>query len=161
MIPGRDYIGVGVGAMVFDAEGRVFLAKRGPHASNERGYWEFPGGKVGFGEKLVDGLRREFREEYDMDIEVVDLLSVDDHILAQEKQHWVSLTYLARHTGGTPRIVEPGKCSEIGWFELTDLPTPLSVITELDLGHYRQRLGEAKTNREGREAGFARQGHSE
>jgi len=133
MIPGRDYIGVGVGAMVFDREGRVFLAKRGPRASNERGYWEFPGGKVSFGEKLIDAVRREFLEEYEMEIEVVELLSVDDHILVEEKQHWISPTYLARHVRGVPRIVEPEKCSAIGWFSLSALPEPLSLITQLDL----------------------------
>ena len=53
MKPGRDYVGIGVGAMVFDSEGRVFLAQRGPRAGNERGTWEFPGGKVSFGETLV------------------------------------------------------------------------------------------------------------
>jgi len=141
MIPGRDYIGVGVGAMVFDREGRVFLARRGPRASNERGYWEFPGGKVGFGEKLIDAVRREFLEEYEMEIEVVELLSVDDHILSEERQHWLSPTYLARHVGGVPRIVEPEKCSAIGWFPLSALPEPLSLITQLDLKHYHSRHG--------------------
>ena len=141
MIPGRDYIGVGVGAMVFDREGRVFLAKRGPRASNERGYWEFPGGKVSFGEKLIDAVRREFLEEYEMEIEVVELLSVDDHILIEEKQHWISPTYLARHVRGVPRIVEPEKCSAIGWFSLSALPEPLSLITQLDLKRYHSRYG--------------------
>jgi len=143
VIPGRDYIGVGVGAMVFDREGRVFLAKRGPRASNERGYWEFPGGKVSFGEKLIDAVRREFLEEYEMEIQVVELLSVDDHILVEEKQHWISPTYLARHVGGVPRIVEPEKCSAIGWFPLSALPEPLSLITQLDLKHYHSRYGMA------------------
>jgi len=141
MIPGRDYIGVGVGAMVFDREGRVFLAKRGPRASNERGYWEFPGGKVSFGEKLIDAVRREFLEEYEMEIEVVELLSVDDHILVEEKQHWISPAYLARHVRGVPRIVEPEKCSAIGWFSLSALPEPLSLITQLDLNRYHSRYG--------------------
>jgi len=141
MIPGRDYIGVGVGALVFDREGRVFLAKRGPRASNERGYWEFPGGKVSFGEKLIDAVRREFLEEYEMEIEVVELLSVDDHILIEEKQHWISPTYLARHVRGVPRIVEPEKCSAIGWFSLSALPEPLSLITQLDLKRYHSRYG--------------------
>jgi ADP-ribose pyrophosphatase YjhB (NUDIX family) len=141
MIPGRDYIGVGVGAMVFDREGRVFLAKRGPRASNERGYWEFPGGKVSFGEKLIDAVRREFLEEYEMEIEVVELLSVDDHILVEEKQYWISPTYLARHLRGVPRIVEPEKCSAIGWFSLSALPEPLSLITQLDLNRYHSRYG--------------------
>jgi 8-oxo-dGTP pyrophosphatase MutT (NUDIX family) len=50
---GIDYIGVGVGAIIVNRTGELFLAKRGPLAKNERGLWEFPGGSVEFGETLV------------------------------------------------------------------------------------------------------------
>lgn len=43
---GVDYIGVGVGAIIVDEQGRLFLARRGPKAKNERGLWEFPGSSV-------------------------------------------------------------------------------------------------------------------
>lgn len=136
---GFDVIGVGVGAMVFNERGEVFLSQRGPKAKNERGTWEFPGGGVDYGEKLVDAIRREFLEEYGMVIEVTELLGVDDHILPDEGQHWVSPTYLARHISGEPQIMEPGKCSAIGWFTLDNLPAPLSVITQHDIITYQAR----------------------
>ena len=72
MRAGHDYIGVGVGAMVFNQEGNVFLARRGPQASNEQGTWEFPGCKVSFGETLADAIVREFEEEYGMTIELIE-----------------------------------------------------------------------------------------
>ena len=139
LIPGKNYIGVGVGAMVFDDAGRVFLAKRGPQANNERGYWEFPGGTVEFGERLEDAIRREFHEEYGMEIAIVELLCVSDHILPDEGQHWVSPSFIARHTGGTPQIQEPAKCAAIGWFALDALPQPLSAVTVDDVRWYRER----------------------
>ncbi len=137
MIAGRDYIGVGVGAMVFNKAGKVFLAQRGPEATNERGFWEFPGGSVEYGEILVAAIKREFFEEYEMEIEVIELLGVSDHILPEENQHWVSPTFIARHGGGAPKIVEPEKCSHIGWFSLSALPEPLSVISVDNLRDYR------------------------
>lgn len=137
---GRDYIGVGVGAMVFNEEGKVFLAKRGPKAKNERGCWEFPGGSVEYGEPLEQAIAREFREEYGMEIEIKDLLCVSDHILVGEKQHWISPTFIACHVRGVPRIVEPDKCTEIGWFPLDALPQPLSEVTKSDLRHYRKKF---------------------
>lgn len=136
--PGRDYIGIGVGAMVFDDDGRVFLAQRGPRARNEVGAWEFPGGQVDFGEPLTDAIRREFREEYGMEIEPGKLLGLFDHILEAEHQHWISATYLARHRSGTPTIREPAKCTAIGWFPLSDLPEPLSQITTSNLTTYQE-----------------------
>ena len=139
MKAGKDYIGVAVGAIVFNDDGEVFLSRRGPNATNERGTWEFPGGKVDYGERLQDALKREFQEEYDMVIEVGALLDVDDHILTDEKQHWVSTTYLARHVAGEPRIREPGKCVAIGWFSLDRLPAPLSLITQYNMRSYREK----------------------
>ena len=141
MQAGKDYIGVGVGAMVFNDEGEVFLAQRGAKAKNERGTWEFPGGSVEYGERLADAVKREFYEEYGMVIEVNALLGVDDHILPDEEQHWISPTYIARHISGTPQIKEPDKCSAIGWFALDGLPTPLSKITQYNVRDYTAKFG--------------------
>ena len=147
MRPGRDYIGVGVGAMVFNQEGKVFLAQRGPQAFNERGTWEFPGGKVAFGEALAQTVVREFQEEYGMTIELIELLGVNDHILKEEHEHWVSPTFLARPKSGTPAILEPGKCSAIGWFPLTALPEPLSQVSQQDIALYQAKYGETPFNK--------------
>ncbi|MCG8434762.1 MAG: Nudix family hydrolase [Gammaproteobacteria bacterium] len=58
-----------VAAILTDAHGRVLVNKR-PADKTLAGYWEFPGGKLERGESPVDGLRRELREE--LDIEVVE-----------------------------------------------------------------------------------------
>lgn len=138
---GKDYIGVGVGAMVFNDKGEVFLSQRGVNAKNERGTWEFPGGSVEFGERLAEAVQREFLEEYGMVIAVGELLAVDDHILPDEGQHWISPTFLARHISGTPEIKEPSKCSAIGWFALEALPEPLSKITQYNVRDYLAKFG--------------------
>ncbi len=146
MRPGKDYIGIGVGAVVSGARNRLFLARRGPAARNETGTWEFPGGEVRYGERLEDAIRREFAEEYGMRIEITGQLGAFDHLLPGEGEgeHWVSVTYLARHSGGEPVIREPLKCSEIGWFPLDALPAPVSVITRSNvrrLATYRPAAG--------------------
>lgn len=138
---GHDCIGVGVGAMVFNQEGEVFLAQRGPKATNETGMWEFPGGQVEFGETLAEAIQREFIEEYGMHIEILELLSVSDHILAEENQHWVSPTFIAVHRDGTPQILEPEKCIAIGWFSLAELPEPLSIVSQDNMHSYHAKYG--------------------
>ncbi len=138
---GVDCIGVGVGAVIVDPEGRLFLARRGPGAKNERGLWEFPGGSVEFGERLADALQREMREEYGIQIAVGELLDVVDHILPEEGQHWVSPSFLCRIVSGEPIILEPAKCIQIGWFAPGEVPTDLTQITRVNLEHYRKRMG--------------------
>jgi len=140
MQPGTDIIGVGVGIILLDPRGRLFLARRGPKTRNERGLWEFPGGAVEFGEKLADALRREMREEFGIEIEVGALVDVADHILADEKQHWVSPTFVGVIKSGEPSIREPEKCSEIRWFLPDELPDGLTQITQTNLAHYRERF---------------------
>jgi mutator protein MutT len=137
---GIDYIGVGVGALIVDGAGRIFLAQRGPQAKNERGLWECPGGSVEFGETLVDALKREIAEEFGVEIAVGELVDLVDHILPEEGQHWVSPTYLCHIVAGEPQILEPQKCSAIGWFALDVLPPALSQITRENLANYRRRL---------------------
>lgn len=140
---GVDFIGVGVGAIIVDEAGRVFLGKRGAKAGNERGLWEFPGGAVEFGERLRDALVREIREEYGITIAVGEMLTVTDHILPAEKQHWVSPSYICRIVEGTPVIREPEKCAAIGWFGLDAIPLELTQVTAHDMALYRDYVAKA------------------
>jgi mutator protein MutT len=140
---GLDYIGVGVGALIVDAQGRLFLSRRGPLAKNERGLWEFPGGSVEFGERLAEALQREMREEYGVEIRVGELLDVVDHILPEEGQHWVSPTFLCTIAAGEASVREPGKCAEIGWFFPEQMPADLTVITRQNFAHYLEHLQKA------------------
>jgi 8-oxo-dGTP diphosphatase len=136
-----DYIGVSAGALIVNEKGELFLTKRSQRCKNQRGCWESPGGDVEYGETLVDAVRREVMEEYGVEIELIEQFPAADELLTKEKQHWVATTFLAKlKKGQTPTIMEPDKCDEIGWFPLDNLPSPLSVITKLDLKTYEARF---------------------
>lgn len=140
MKQGQDYIGVAVGALLINEKGEIFLSKRSQKCKNERGCWEIPGGGVEFGEILADAIRREMKEEYGIEIDILKQFPAADHILPNEHQHWVPTTFLAKiKSGQTPKIMEQDKCDEIGWFSLDHLPSPLSTITQLDLREYKNR----------------------
>jgi len=141
MKKGIDCIGVGVGAVILDSDGRVFLALRGKEARNERGRWEFPGGAVEFGEGLEEALIREVREEYGFEIEISGLLDVVNHIIPREKQHWVSPTFLCAVKSGAPSIREPHKCEEIGWFSLDRVPEQqLTIASQKSLASLKKHF---------------------
>lgn len=141
MKKGIDFIGVAVGAMIFNEKNELFLSKRSQNCKNEKGCWEVPGGGVDFGEKLSDAVKREMREEYGIEIEIIEQFPAADHIIPKDQQHWVPTTFLAKlQSGSKPKIMEPEKCDEIGWFPLEELPSPLSIITKLDLKYYNNRF---------------------
>jgi mutator protein MutT len=128
---GIDYIGVGIGAVIVNSDGKMLLAKRGKKARNERGKWEFPGGAVEFGDTMRDTIIREMKEELGIEIEPIHHLSPIDHIIPDEKQHWVTSMFISKIVKGEPQIMEPDKCSEIGWFTLEEIKKlPLSIATQ-------------------------------
>ena len=148
MKKGIDYIGVSVGAMILNEKGEVFLLKRSQNCKNERGCWECPGGSVEFGETLVEAVKREMKEELGIEIEILKQFPAANHILVKEKQHWVPTTFLVTiKKGQMPKIMEPDKCDAIGFFPLTHLPEPLSVITKIDLDYYHKSLSELQINK--------------
>ncbi|MBN1940679.1 MAG: NUDIX domain-containing protein [Candidatus Diapherotrites archaeon] len=122
MKPGRDYIGVGVGVAIRNEKGEFLLMKRTENCRNEPGKWCFPGGGVDFGETVFDAAKREAMEEAGVDVEPTRLLKLIDHIIPEEKQHWANPIVEAIIVAGIPKIMEPHKCSEIGWFSIENLP---------------------------------------
>lgn len=59
-----------VAAGFFINEGKIFIAKR-KNNSDDGGKWEFPGGLLKDEESFEDALKREFKEEFNIDIEVI------------------------------------------------------------------------------------------
>lgn len=125
--PGKDHVGVGVGAIVVEGR-RVLLLKR--KREPEAGLWGIQGGAVEFGERVEQAVKRELAEELGVRCEIVRLLGVTDHILPEDGVHWVSPVFLVRIASGTPKNAEPEKHSELRWFDLKDLPEGVTLTTE-------------------------------
>lgn len=131
-------IKVGVGAFIIDSEDRIFLGKRSKSVDLNPGRWESSGGKVEFGETLTECLQREIREEHGVEIAVGEMIGIVEYIVPDKNQHWVGPAYVCKITSGTPRIMEPDKCEQIGWFTLEEaLQLPLTPFAERDLENYR------------------------
>lgn len=96
---------VGVAAVVFDAAGEVLLVQRA--RPPRQGQWGLPGGLIDLGETLVDGVRREVREECGIEVEVGDLVALFEPIHRDEageiEYHYMVVDYWARHVQGELR----------------------------------------------------------
>jgi 8-oxo-dGTP diphosphatase len=136
---GVDYIGMSAGAVIINDDGKYFLAKRGSKARDDVGKWEFPGGVIKFYESREDAVRRIIAEKHDFSIEIIKELGVYDVIDRANKDHWISTTFICQPVNGTPRIVNPEKCTEIGWFSFDELQKmDLSRITNLNVKHLQK-----------------------
>ena len=132
---------VGVGVLLLDPPDRVLLTlrKRAPEA----GCWSIVGGKVDFLETLDQCAIREAREETGVEVELVRLLCVTDHVLPGEGQHWVAPAYLGRIVGGEPRNCEPDKTQEVKWFALDRVPGNLTMTARNAISAYLRQSGAA------------------
>lgn len=113
---------LGVGALILDGS-RILLCCRGkdPFA----GYWSLPGGLVEIGERVVDALRREVREETGLDVETDQVAEVFERITpgadGRIEYHYVLIDYLCRVTGGTLQAGDDA--ADVRWFHRAELAT--------------------------------------
>ncbi|TDD35011.1 NUDIX domain-containing protein [Nonomuraea terrae] len=111
-----------VGAIVFDAAGRLLLIKRG-HPPG-MGLWSLPGGRLEPGESDEAGVRREVLEETGLRVEVGRLAGTVDRP-GPGGVTYVIRDYLATVSAGTPT---PGDdAADVRWCARDDLARlPLS-----------------------------------
>ena len=89
------------------------------------GQWNFPGGLLEENETLIAAAAREALEEVDVTIAQVDLQLV--HVLQVRKNETptkeiIGFYFFATHWHGTTINNEPNRHSEIGWFDINNLP---------------------------------------
>lgn len=116
---GREYPDrplVGVGAVVIDGEGRILLVRRGVEPG--LGLWSIPGGLVELGERVMDAVVREVREETGVEVEVLGIAEVFDNIVLDERGrvrfHYVLIDYYAKPL--TSSLRRGSDALEVGWF---------------------------------------------
>lgn len=126
-LPLMDRPVVCVGALVWGPDSRVLLAR----TTKWRGLWGVPGGKVDWGETLMDAVMREFREETSLTLRDVRYAQTQESVLSPEfhkPAHLILVDFFAR----TDMLeVTPNEEIEAwAWVPLTEAITyPLNTAT--------------------------------
>ncbi|MDA1311937.1 MAG: NUDIX hydrolase [Acidobacteria bacterium] len=111
---------IGVGAVILENDA-VLLVRRG----NEplKGIWSIPGGALELGENLIDGVRREVREETGLEIDVGEIVEIFERITRDDRgeirYHYVLADYICRPIGGT--LAAADDAAEVRWFTPSEL----------------------------------------
>ena len=94
-----------------------FLITKRAACDHLAGCWEFPGGKLESGESLTDALRREMREELDVEIEIGEQIDYVEHAYPNRS---VCLHFYRCQLKGKPR---PMLNQQIRWVKRRELAT--------------------------------------
>jgi 8-oxo-dGTP diphosphatase len=115
---------VGVAGIVLDEKGRILLGRRS--GGTYPGLWCIPCGYVEYAEDVYDGIRREFKEETNLDIEIVRVFTVQSNFHDPEK-HSVGIWFLSQVVDG---YLQPGDdLDQVAFFCLDQIP-PLAFPTD-------------------------------
>jgi 8-oxo-dGTP diphosphatase len=104
-----------VAAGVIVAQGKILVTQR-KEDSHQGLLWEFPGGKVKDGEEPRGALRRELKEELDIEVEVGTMFEVVYH--RYPKYPILLLAYRCHIEEG---ILKPLGCHDLRWVDLEEL----------------------------------------
>ena len=107
-----------VGAAIV-RDGRVLITERAREP--EKGRYDVPGGFLNAGEDPVAGLRREIKEELNVEIEtsVDDIISAAPHEYGEQGDWTLALGFKARLIGGEP--VPADDVASVRWVEESEL----------------------------------------
>ncbi|MFA6552360.1 MAG: NUDIX domain-containing protein [Candidatus Paceibacterota bacterium] len=120
----KRQIMVAIGA-IRDNQGRILLQKRiDPLIPDAHEKWEFPGGRIDFGETPEDALLREVKEEVDCEVKILRLLpSVQSAVWTRTDgkiQHVLISCFEAELLSGTPKPADK-KVSEVRWYKKEEI----------------------------------------
>lgn len=119
-----------VGALIFNEVEEVLMVRTQKWSD----LWGIPGGKIKFGEPCTEALRREIKEETNLDIDDIELVLVQDCIHSRQfyrEAHFVLLNYTCR--AENPSEVKLNEeAREFRWLTMADaLALPLNDPTRV------------------------------
>ena len=84
-----------VKSFIVNEKGELLLIKRDSNDVHKPGIWEIPGGRLELEEDPFEGLKRETKEETDLDIEILNPLKVH-HFTRDDGQKITMVTFLCK-----------------------------------------------------------------
>jgi len=107
-----------VGAAIVK-DGRALVTVRG--SDPYKGKFDVPGGFLQLGEDVIDALRRELREELDIEVDVAqsDFVHMVTHTYGEEDEWVLAIGFVARLTSGTP--TPASDVADARWVSLEEL----------------------------------------
>lgn len=127
-----------------DGKLEVFLPKRAETKKFLPGVFEIPGGHIDFGEDLIQGLKREIFEEFQVQISVGSPFAAFTYLNEVKKSHSAEIIFFARLIDPEDSItLDPEDHSEYIWVSLDSISeayTSQKGEDDIEFVHLKQGL---------------------
>ncbi|MBN2534234.1 MAG: NUDIX domain-containing protein [Spirochaetales bacterium] len=125
-----------VGALIVNKENKVLLLKSNKWSN----YYVIPGGHIEPGEDMEDALRREIKEETNLDIYEIQLLGLQQCVYSDnfyEKKHFIFIDFICRTDES--RVILNHEHQEYIWVDLEEIKNlPIEPYTKKLINEYME-----------------------
>jgi len=110
--------GIAVKSFIVNQENKVLVVKREKNDTHMPEEWEIPGGRIENEETLLEGVKRETKEETNLDIEVLEQLNTQE-FTRQDGERIKMVIFLCKPL--TESVVLSEEHTEFDWIELDEV----------------------------------------
>lgn len=111
---------VGVKIFLQNSEGKYLLLKRSSEKYKTKGSWDIPGGRINPGSDLIENLRREVKEETNLEIiSEPKILAAQDIFVPDREGHVVRISYSGETEGEL--VLDTTENVEYKWLSLDEI----------------------------------------
>ena len=113
---------------ICEYNGKILLLKIRSKSSHDAGLWEIPGGKVKKGEFFDAALKREYKEETGLDVEVESLFNViqRNYTACKTNEEIKSIQLIMNVSCTSDEVVISEEHDDYGWFDMDEIDEMIS-----------------------------------
>lgn len=136
--------GVGLGVIIFNDYDEILLILRNEDPNKAlsdmrlEGTWTLPAGKVKKNETIIDAAKRKVKEETNLLVDNLEIVSIADDI--NEYAHFVTIGLVARMCDGNIDLGNTEEHINYKYFDLNNLPDNLCDPSLKIINNYKENI---------------------
>ena len=133
-------IGIGVGIIIKNKENKILMLLRNDYAKKAdsdmrlEGTWTLPSGKVKFGETIEEAGIRKTKQECNLDVSKIKVISVQNDV--NKYAQYATFGLIAEEYSGDIKLPKTDELIKYDWFAINDLPGNTCLPTKRILEKY-------------------------